>query len=98
MKTPQVAVDPKFPLGNTVITGRALDALKRDPKLLEWMLYRHQSGDWGDVCDEDKLANDSALHMGTRILSAYHIDDGTKFWVITEADRTHTTILLPSEY
>ena len=61
-------------------------------------LCRHLGGDWGDVCDEDGMTNDSALQCGARLFSVYHAEDGTKFWIITEWDRSITTILLPSEY
>lgn len=60
--------------------------------------HRHVAGDWGDVCDDDKAANEQALIYGERLLSAYKTPDGTKFWIITEADRSATTILLPDEY
>ena len=61
-------------------------------------LQRHLSKDWGDVCEEDWELNDEAVEMGYRILSAYTTSKGIKFWVITEADRSATTILLPDEY
>lgn len=61
-------------------------------------LERHLSGDWGDVCAADWVENDLSLANGFRILSAYHTPDGVKFWVITEADRSMTTFLLPEEY
>jgi len=60
-------------------------------------LGRHVRGDWGDVDAEDRAANDRALREGTRVLSSYRAG-GVKFWVITEADRSATTVLLPSEY
>ena len=63
-----------------------------------YAVAQHSSGNWGDVCSEDKQANDEALKSGGRILSAFSSDDGVKFWVITEADRSATTLLLPSEY
>lgn len=61
-------------------------------------LARHQRGDWGALGRDDKRANDEALNDGSRLLSAYKARDGTKFWIITEADRSATTLLLPSEY
>jgi hypothetical protein len=61
-------------------------------------LLRHLSGDWGDLDAEDKAANDQSLIDGSRLLSAYHSAKGIKFWIITEADRSVTTVLLPSEY
>ena len=59
---------------------------------------RHACGDWGTVCPDDALANDEALEEGERLLSAYKLRDGTKVWIITEADRSSTCILLPDEY
>lgn len=61
-------------------------------------LGRHRKCDWGDVYEEDKIANDEAFEMGYRILSSYTSSKGVKFWIITEADRSITTVLLPSEY
>jgi len=61
-------------------------------------LARHQEGDWGDLGDEDKESNEKAVWMGGRIFSAYRASTGEKFWVITEADRKSTTVLLPEEY
>ncbi len=61
-------------------------------------LLRHLTGDWGELCEEDKQANEAALKYHLRILSAYHLTDGTKIWLITEWDRSVTTILLPEEY
>lgn len=61
-------------------------------------MLEHARGDWGELDAEDRAANDRALKDGTRLLSAYHTKAGTKFWIITEADRSSTTALLPSEY
>lgn len=61
-------------------------------------LTRHLRGDWGDACDEDRASNDRAVKGGDRIFSVYHSGDGVKFWIITEWDRSVTTILLPDEY
>jgi len=58
----------------------------------------HQAGDWGDVCDDDRQANNRALTEGTRLLSVYHSATGVKFWIITEADRSITTVLCPEDY
>ncbi len=60
--------------------------------------YRHIQGDWGDVSPADQRSNDHAVQHGMRIVSAYHSKKGQKFWIITEADRSATTILLPEEY
>ena len=86
----------RFALGRTVITRGALDALEGED--VQAGIARHASGDWGDLCPEDQQANDDALRVGARLLSAYHTDCGRKFWIITEADRSATTVLLPEEY
>jgi len=61
-------------------------------------VHRHVSGDWGDVCTDDASANEWALKNDGRILSSYKTKVGEKIWVITEADRSATTLLLPDEY
>lgn len=61
-------------------------------------LARHMAGDWGDLDEEDRSANDESVRFGGRILSAYVDRRQTRFWIITEADRSSTTILLPEEY
>jgi hypothetical protein len=88
-------MDKKFELGKVVQTQGALAALH--PIRVMSCLSRHQRGDWGDVCDEDKQVNDFAVDNRERILSSY-MDDDTKFWIITEADRSSTCVLLPDEY
>jgi len=85
-----------FSLGSVVATPGALEKLDRTT--INKALERHHQGDWGDVCDEDRKANDQSLRDGTRLLSVYHDSNQTKFWIITEADRSSTTILLPEEY
>jgi hypothetical protein len=62
------------------------------------LLTRHVTGDWGQLEDEDKKENELSLQQGFRLLSAYEISTGLKIWVITERDRSATTLLLPSEY
>ena len=89
--------NPCFNLGQIVATSGAIEALAEVNCLPITLLNRHQSGDWGNLCDEDKAANNEALGNWDRLFSAYIIQD-VKFWVITEADRSATTILLPSEY
>ena len=86
----------KFRLGHIVATPNALESITQDDILTG--IARHQSGDWGDVCADDRQANDQSLVQGTRILSVYHAAKGTKFWIITEADRSATTVLLPEDY
>jgi len=88
----------KFPLGQTVSTPAAIEALNDSGQSPALFLNRHVSGDWGDLCEDDKQANEDALIHGDRILSAYRTAKGVKIWVITEADRSSTCILLPEEY
>jgi hypothetical protein len=87
---------PSLPVGKIVATPNALAQLTEDD--ITAALLRHVFGDWGDVCAEDKAQNDRALLEGTRILSVYHAANGTKFWLITEANRSVTTVLLPEDY
>ena len=88
----------KFDLGQVVATPGALAALKEAGDGALGFLHRHVSGDWGDVCEHDRQENEFALDKYLRLFSVYHLRDGTKIWIITEADRSVTTILLPSEY
>ena len=83
-------------LGRVVITANALAHLSDVD--VHGALRRHVQGDWGDVGEEDRQENDFSLREGFRILSAYHSANGTKFWVITEHDRSVTTVLLPEDY
>ena len=85
-----------FPLGQIVATPNALAQITQED--ITAALLRHVTGDWGELCAEDKLANDRAVMEGTRILSAYRAANGTTFWIITEADRSVTTCLLPEDY
>lgn len=87
-----------FPLGSIVATPGALNALARSKELPLHFLARHVTGDWGEVNSGDKQANDSALVSGARLFSSYKTAAGEKIWVITEADRTSTCILLPEDY
>jgi hypothetical protein len=89
---------PKFPLGQVVSTPGALKALNETGQSPMTFLDRHVSGDWGDLDAEDRQENELSLIEGCRILSAYHLADGTKIWIITEADRSSTCVLLPDEY
>lgn len=89
---------PLFSLGRIVATSGALKALAeagQDPGIL---LARHLRGDWGDLCQEDREENEYSLSRRLRLLSAYTLATGVKLWVITEADRSVTTLLLPDEY
>lgn len=89
-------VEPIFNPGSLYSTPGALAALTTED--MHNSLLRHLLGDWGDLDPEDKAANDQALIDEGRLFSAYHSASGTKFWIITEADRSATTVLLPSEY
>ena len=84
-----------FRLGRIVTTPNALQSLTQDDILLG--IQRHQAGDWGDLTDDNRATNDRALAQGERIVSAYNAMNGTRFWLITEADRSATTILLPED-
>jgi hypothetical protein len=86
----------RFRLGHIVATPNALSRLTDEDVLRG--IQRHQSGDWGDVDTHDRQANDRALIEGTRLLSVYHAANGVKFWIITEADRSVTTVLMPEDY
>ncbi|WP_237225489.1 hypothetical protein [Rubinisphaera sp. JC750] len=88
---------PLFRLGQVVSTPAALELLSAKGIIPFELLSRHSSGDWGDLTSEDKEANDHALAHGDRIFSSYSVGKG-KVWVITEADRSSTCILLPEEY
>lgn len=89
----------RFPLGRIVATPGALEVLAAtdtDPLAL---LSRHAAGDWGEVPPEDARENELSLREGFRIVSSYPVgEDGSKIWLITEADRSSTCLLLPSEY
>ncbi len=86
----------RFDLGRLVATPNALAQVSHEQILAS--LSRHVRGDWGDCCPDDKAANDAALLDGTRLFSVYHTANLTKFWIITEADRSVTTVLLPEDY
>lgn len=94
--TAEVRLAQKFKLGQLLATPGVLEAAERED-LVEY-LSRHARGDWGVVDRADWQANDRALVEGMRLFSAYLLKDGTKIWIITEADRGATTILLPDEY
>jgi hypothetical protein len=87
-----------FPLGRLVATPGAIALLRRAGEdLLPTLVERHQSGDWGDVPPEDARENEVSVRYGFRVLSSYTVA-GERLWVITEHDRSHTTIVLPKEY
>lgn len=86
----------KFPLGRLMITSNAQHLLNQID--ISRCLIRHMHGDWGELGTADKAENDFALKEGFRLLSAYHDRNKIKFWIITEADRSVTTVLLPDDY
>jgi len=87
-----------FSLGQVVSTPGALETLEALGVAPITLLHRHISGDWSDMDTEDQRANRRAIKEGSRVFSSYLIADDTKIWIITEADRSSTTILLPDEY
>ncbi len=87
-----------FQPGQTLATPGALQAFQEAKQAPEEFLARHLKGDWGDLEDEDKQENELSLKHGFRLLSSYRLKTGAKIWVITEADRSATTLLLPDEY
>lgn len=89
----------KFELGSIFSTPGAIEALAEASEEAAIFLALHHSGDWGDISERDKKENELSLKKGFRIVSAYILPNtGEKIWIITEADRSATTILLPSEY
>jgi hypothetical protein len=89
---------PRFPLGQVVATPGALAALEAARADLLDLLRRHAQGDWGDIEPDDRRANDEAVTNGDRILSAYTLSGDVRVWLITEADRSVTTLPLPEEH
>jgi hypothetical protein len=98
MVAPVPSQRAKFPLGRLLLTPGAIEALERSGESPLPFLAHHAAGDWGDVGTGDWQLNDESVAEGTRILSAYKTTTAEKIWIITEADRSATTILLPDEY
>jgi hypothetical protein len=88
----------RFPLGQIVATPGALQALTEAGDFPASFLQRHVVGDWGELDEEDRQENERSVSAGCRLLSAYATSTGIRIWVITEADRSATCILLPEEY
>jgi hypothetical protein len=88
----------RFCLGQVVSTPGALQALENNDQTPAEFIGRHLLGDWGDLCEEDRQANEEAVECGLRLLSAYRLEDGARLWIFTAADRSVTTLLLPAEY
>jgi len=93
-------LDPevRFAFGHLLTTRGALAALSRNACGAWTYLSRHVTGDWGELDRADAAENALSLRDGLRLLSAYALPDGTRLWIITEADRSCTTLLLPGEY
>jgi hypothetical protein len=89
---------PLFALGQVVATRGAFNAMNKLGISANNLIFRHVTGDWGDLCESDQRQNVIAVNSSMRIFSSYQINDDGKIWIITEADRSSTTLLLPSEY
>lgn len=89
---------PRFALGQIVATPAALGLLQQYGRTPLEFITRHHQGDWGDLCEEDRNANETALSDGSRLFSAYKLNDDDRIWIITEADRTSTCVLTPDCY
>jgi hypothetical protein len=94
----QISKQPAFELGQIVATPGALAAIKKAGQQPGEFLTRHINRDWGDLDEEDRKENEYSLEHGFRLLSAYKTNAGDRLWIITEADRSVTTLLLPEEY
>lgn len=95
--TPTVEkTDVLFPMGRVVVTGGAIEAVSLGD--IATGLLRHARGNWGKVSADDRAANDRALVSGGRLLSVYRDHNGIQFWILTETDRSATTVLLPEDY
>lgn len=88
--------EAKFACGRIVATPNALNRIPSDEILNA--LSRHVRGDWGELDPEDRAANEDALHGGGRLFSAYRSTEDIRYWIITECDRSATTVLLPEDY
>ncbi len=89
---------PLFPAGQIVATPGALALLEQSNRSPLEFLSRHLRGDWGDLCQDDMSENELSLKQGFRLLSSYRVSETQRLWIITEADRSATTLLLPDEY
>jgi len=89
---------PLFPAGQIVATPGARALLEQAKKSPLEFLSRHLRGDWGELCPDDNTENELSLKHGYRLMSSYQVTDAEKLWIITEADRSVTTLFLPTEY
>lgn len=94
----KAAGTPLFALGQVLATPGALELLETNQLTALPFVLRHVSGDWGDICAEDRQSNAEALQYGYRLMSVYVISKAERLWIIAEADRSSTTLLLPEEY
>lgn len=94
----KAAGTPLFALGQLLATPGALELLETHQLTALPFVLRHVSGDWGDICVEDRQSNADALQYGYRLMSVYELSKTERLWIITEADRSSTTLLLPEEY
>ena len=88
-------------IGQLVVTRGVAEELERSSEFAEFVrksFSRHATGDWGDLCEEDRAYNDYSLASGGRLFSSYNYNEDTKIWIITEWDHSYTTILFPEEY
>ena len=95
------AIGEKFKAGQIVCTSGVNNRMCENDRFRMFVhecLVRHMLGDWGDLCESDRQANEMALVEGSRLFSAYKVDGLPKVWVITEADRSSTCVLFPDEY
>lgn len=95
---PPTTPNPLFALGQVVATPGALNAMTELDIVPLALIHRHVTGDWGDLGAEDQQQNRLAIRSGLRIFSSYNLSASTKIWIITEADHSSTTLLLPDEY
>ena len=98
MSAAELGSEPLFALGRLLATPGALAVLEAHGVQPASLLGRHLCGDWGELCQADVEANWAALREGLRLLSSYQLADGEKVWIITEADRSATTLLMPDDY
>ena len=94
----ETIIESKFDFGRVVATPTLANYCEKKGFSMLPYLIRHANGDWGDVCKEDWKSNDEALKNGLRLLSEYKLPDGRRIWIITEWDRSATTLLFPEDY
>lgn len=94
----ETIIESKFAFGRVVATTTLANYCEKKGFSMLPYLIRHANGDWGDVCKEDWKSNDEALKNGLRLLSEYKLPDGRRIWIITEWDRSATTLLFPEDY